>query len=57
MNDKEKVNIELVQGVEGDALYINNIRVWGNKPWGGALNTKFSIICDKEKVLKALGCI
>lgn len=30
-----KVNIKIVQGVEGKSCYINDIRVYGNKPWGG----------------------
>ena len=30
-----KVNIKIVQGVGGKSCYINDIRVYGNKPWGG----------------------
>lgn len=33
-NDRP-ITIEVVKGVAGDSLYINNIRVSGNKPWGG----------------------
>jgi len=29
------VNIEIVSGVEGNSLYINDYRVAGPKPWGG----------------------
>jgi hypothetical protein len=29
------VQIEVVKGVEGHALYINDYRVAGPKPWGG----------------------
>lgn len=30
-----KVSIKIVHGVEGKSCYINDIRVYGNKPWGG----------------------
>lgn len=30
-----KVPIDIVLGVEGLALYINDTRVYGPKPWGG----------------------
>ena len=43
---KSMIHIELVYGVEGKAVYLNNRRVWGNKPWGGALGEIFS--CDIE---------
>jgi len=33
--DKGTVEIELIQGVEGGRLSIDNFRVCGNKPWGG----------------------
>ena len=29
------VEIQLVAGVEGDALYVNGYRCAGPKPWGG----------------------
>jgi hypothetical protein len=31
----ETVSIEVVSGVEGRSVYINDYRVAGNKPWGG----------------------
>lgn len=31
----ENVHVVLVDGVEGEALYINNYRIAGPKPWGG----------------------
>lgn len=31
----DKVSIEVVSGVEGPSVYINDYRVAGNKPWGG----------------------
>jgi hypothetical protein len=31
----ETVSIEVVSGVEGRSIYINDYRVAGNKPWGG----------------------
>ena len=30
-----KINLELVQGVEGDSIYLNDTRICGSKPWGG----------------------
>lgn len=27
--------IDLIGGVEGNSLFINDFRVAGNKPWGG----------------------
>jgi hypothetical protein len=32
---KEKVEISLIGGVEGDCLAVGDRRVWGPKPWGG----------------------
>jgi len=29
------IEIRLIGGVEGDSVYIGDIRVGGNKPWGG----------------------
>lgn len=41
MTNKEKVPIVLVEGVAGLALYVNDRRVYGNKPWSGSLRTIF----------------
>lgn len=30
-----KINIKLMNGVEGRSLYLNDTRVSGPKPWGG----------------------
>ena len=30
-----KIKIEIVSGVEGPSVYINDHRIAGNKPWGG----------------------
>jgi len=30
-----EIIVEVVKGIEGDSLYINNRRVCGNKPLGG----------------------
>ncbi len=35
LKEKKKVKIETIRGVEGNSIYINDIRVAGNKPWGG----------------------
>lgn len=31
----EAVKLEIIKGVEGRSVYINDYRVAGNKPWGG----------------------
>jgi hypothetical protein len=35
------LNINYVRGVEGNSLYINDIRVSGPKPWGGGKTIKY----------------
>jgi hypothetical protein len=36
MNDLDRIiTVEQVSGVEGPSLYIDSLRVAGNKPWGG----------------------
>jgi len=32
---KIKIKLELVNGVEGDSIYLNDTRICGSKPWGG----------------------
>lgn len=32
----EQVSVIFMDGVEGPSLYVNNFRVLGPKPWGGA---------------------
>lgn len=46
LKPKVMIHMALVYGVEGKAVYLNNRRVWGNKPWGGSLGEIFS--CDIE---------
>lgn len=48
-----KVKIEVVAGVEGKCLYINDYRVAGPKPWGGGTAIA-SFEIDNEKLKKAL---
>ena len=43
---KSMIHMELVCGVKGKAVYLNNRRVWGNKPLGWSLGEIFS--CDIE---------
>ena len=33
--DKEKFEIAIIEGVEGNCILLNNFRVVGPKPWGG----------------------
>ena len=35
MNNEVRVNIDIVSGVEGLSIYIDDTRICGNKPWGG----------------------
>ena len=48
-----KVRIMLVNGVEGMALYINDYRVVGPKPWGGGTAVK-SWVADEKDIIRAL---
>ena len=32
---KQEITIELVNGVEGNSIYLNDTRICGSKPWGG----------------------
>lgn len=41
----DPLTIELIRGVGGLSLYINEYRVCGPKPWGGG-------ICEKKWVVK-----
>lgn len=34
------VTIDLVEGVEGYSIYLNDYRICGNKPWGGGRTVK-----------------
>jgi hypothetical protein len=38
--DEETVTLEIVHGVEGDCISLNDYRVCGPKPWGGGTVTK-----------------
>lgn len=49
------MKVEIIDGVEGKALYFNDYRVAGPKPWGtvgGNLIASFEV--DKEKLKKIL---
>lgn len=49
----EKIRIEVISGVEGDCVAINDYRVAGPKPWGGG-QVKKVWECDKKDILRAL---
>ena len=34
-NQEKEITIEVIRGVEGNCLSINNYRFVGSKPWGG----------------------
>ena len=49
----DETKIEIVKGVEGHSLYINDYRVCGPKPWsGGVVIWHFEV--DKKEIEKAL---
>jgi len=33
--EAKKLSLTLVDGVEGQSIYLNDYRIAGNKPWGG----------------------
>jgi hypothetical protein len=35
-----KVKLDLVEGVEGQCIYLNDRRICGPKPWGGGRTIK-----------------
>lgn len=51
--DNDNVTIEIVNGVGGNAVYINDYRVAGVEPYGGGTVEKIWTI-DKKRVLEAL---
>ena len=51
MNDL--IDINIVSGCEGEALYINDYRVSGPKPWGGGRVVK-CFETTKNDILKSL---
>jgi hypothetical protein len=51
MDDIVKIN--LVNGVEGSSLYIDDYRVAGNKPWGGGVIAR-TFKAKRSDILKAL---
>ena len=51
--NKKKLKIEVVSGVEGKSVYLDDFRIAGNKPWGGGdVVSKFSTTA--EDVLLAI---
>lgn len=52
-----EITIEVVRGVEGDCLAINNLRVVGPKPWGGGktIKTWKASFEDLQSSFKRLG--
>lgn len=47
------INILVVKGSEGHAVYINNIRIAGPKPWGGG-TTLYETNVKKEELLEII---
>lgn len=53
MATTDKVKIEIVSGVGGYSVYINDTRVAGPKPWGGGTCVK-SWLVDKDSISQAV---
>ena len=49
----DNIKIEVIAGVEGACLAINNTRVAGPKPWGGGRITN-TFVSDQDRILGAL---
>jgi len=47
------VTIEIVSGVEGASVYMNDYRIAGNKPWGGGRVTA-SFTAGRADICRAL---
>ncbi len=52
--DKKYARIDIVKGVEGLSLYINDYRVVGPKPWGGGKFIKTWQKVEIKDILKSL---
>ena len=51
--DKKRCKLELVSGVEGPCLCLDDYRIAGPKPWGGGLVTN-TLWVDKSDLLSAI---
>lgn len=51
---EEKFTLEIIGGVEGDCIALNNYRLAGPKPWGGGA-VKKSWKVSREDILRAMG--
>ena len=49
----QQVYIDIVSGVEGHSIYINDVRVAGPKPWGGG-NRVHHFLVDVKDIEEAL---
>lgn len=47
------VKVEMVQGVEGMAIYVNDYRICGPKPWGGGRVVR-KWMTDVDRVIEGL---
>ena len=52
----KEIKISIVRGVEGLAVYIGDIRVCGNKPWGGGQLVKVWTVSLKD-IFYAIGSL
>lgn len=51
---KETVSVLLMNGVEGQSVYVNDYRVAGPKPWGGGQIVR-EWTAQRADLLRALG--
>lgn len=48
--DKDHIEVRYVQGVEGNSVWLNDIRIGGPKPWGGGKTLEsFTVSIDDIK--------
>jgi len=59
MSEDKLIKIEIVKGVEGNSLYIEDYRFAGPKPWGGGTALKKWKVSRQDFInsLKTIGII
>jgi len=53
ISGKEYVKVEIISGVAGECIAINDTRVWGSEPYGGG-TVKRRMYISKSKLREAL---
>lgn len=47
IDPNKEITIKLVNGVEGDSIYLNDTRIVGQKPWGGG-----KVVWEKKATIR-----